>query len=182
MTLIRKSIAKARKKKTNAYISSLMQKGLVIGDNAQIMEPFFLDPDHCFLISIGSNCTLAPNTRLIAHDASTKLHLGYTRIGRIIIEDNCFIGASTIVLPNVTIGKNTIIGAGSIVTKSIPSNSVAAGSPAKVISSLEAYLSRFKRMIKDNGTFDSSYLIDNISDSNKALMLKRLAGREGFIV
>ena len=49
-----------------------MQKGLKIGKNVEIIDTFFFDPSHCFLISIGDNCTICPNVRLIAHDASTK--------------------------------------------------------------------------------------------------------------
>ena len=56
--------------------------------------------------------------------------------------DNVFIGAGTIVLPSVTIGDHVIIGAGSVVASDIPSDSVAAGVPAKVICSLEEYYQR----------------------------------------
>lgn len=51
----------------------------------------------------------------------------------IVIEDNVFIGARSIILKGVTIGKNSVIGAGSVVTKSIPANCIAGGNPAKVI-------------------------------------------------
>ena len=49
------------------------------------------------------------------------------------IGNRSWIGANTIILPGVTIGDNTVIGAGSIVTKDIPSNVIAVGSPARVI-------------------------------------------------
>ena len=55
------------------------------------------------------------------------------RYGKIIIGNNCFIGARSTILPGVTIGDNTIIGAGSVVTKDIPSNVVAVGNPCKII-------------------------------------------------
>lgn len=54
----------------------------------------------------------------------------------ILIEDNVWIGTSVIVLKGVTIGKNSVIGAGSIVTKDIPANVVAAGNPCRVIKTL----------------------------------------------
>lgn len=54
----------------------------------------------------------------------------------VIIEDNVWIGLNATVLKGVTIGKNSIIGAGSIVTKSIPANVIASGQPAKVIRNL----------------------------------------------
>ena len=49
------------------------------------------------------------------------------------IGDRCWIGANSIILPGVTIGNNVVIGAGSVVTKDIPDNVVAVGSPAKII-------------------------------------------------
>lgn len=87
--------------------------GLKIGNNVAIMDGFFLEATHCFPISIGYNCVLAPNVRLIANDASMKQHLCYTRVGKVKIEANCFIGDSVIILSEVTIGKGAIVGAGS---------------------------------------------------------------------
>jgi maltose O-acetyltransferase len=110
------------KKRRQAYINRLIANGLTLGKNVDIIDTFFFDPSHCFLISIADNCTICPNVRLIAHDASTKKILGYTKIGKIDIKENCFIGDSALILPNVTIGPNTIIGAGAIVTKDIPPN------------------------------------------------------------
>lgn len=52
------------------------------------------------------------------------------------IEDNCWIGAGSIICPGVTIGENSVIGAGSVVTKDIPANSVAVGNPCRVLRSI----------------------------------------------
>ena len=75
-------------KKKKKYIEELISKGLKLGQNVEIIDTFFFDPSHCFLISIGNNSTICPNVRLIAHDASTKKLLGYTKIGRIQIKEN----------------------------------------------------------------------------------------------
>ena len=123
------------KKKKKKYLQGLIDSGMQVGNNVGINQGCFLDPSHCFLISIGDDTTLAPNVRLIAHDASMKRETNYTRIGRIKIGCNCFIGDSTIVLPGVSIGDNTIIGAGSVVTKNISANCVAVGNPCKKIMS-----------------------------------------------
>ncbi|WP_162030190.1 MULTISPECIES: acyltransferase [unclassified Lentimonas] len=59
-----------------------------------------------------------------------------SRMAPIIVEDNVFIGAGTIVLKGVSIGRNSVVGAGSVVAKSIPSNEVWAGAPARFIRAL----------------------------------------------
>ncbi len=71
-SLIRKLSAYIWKKKRTSYIESLIKNGLKLGKDVDIVDIFFFDPSHCFLISIGDNCTICPNVRLIAHDASTK--------------------------------------------------------------------------------------------------------------
>ena len=71
--------------------------------------------------------------QILAHDVSTKRNLGYTKIGKVSIGNDVFIGRGTIILPNVRIGNNVVIGAGSIVTSDIPDNSIAVGNPCRVI-------------------------------------------------
>ncbi len=170
------------KLKWERYLKKLQAKGLVIGSGSQILEPCFLDPAHCFLIHIGENCTLAPGIRILAHDASTKRHLGYTKIGRVSIADNCFIGSSSIILPGVSIGKNSIIGAGSIVTRDIPSNSVAAGNPIKIICSTQSYIKKMNLLMQHSPCYDDSYLIGSLTSEMKKKMISDLSSGIGFIV
>ena len=59
--------------------------------------------------------------------------------GEIIIGDNVHIGWNAIIMPNVKIGDNCVIGAGAVVTKDIPNNSIAVGIPARVIETVEEY-------------------------------------------
>ena len=118
-------------------LETLVNRGLVLGTDVSIMPGCILDPAHCFLISIGDRVTLAPNVHVLAHDASTKRLMGYTKIGTVEIERDVFVGAGSIILPGVKIGEQTIIGAGSIVTKDIPPYSVAVGNPCKVMRTIE---------------------------------------------
>ena len=104
-----------------------------------------------YLVTIGDNTTVSFDCAFVTHDAATRVirnlpgHDKETVIyGPITIGKNCFIGCRTVVLPNVKIGDNCIIGAGSIVNKDIPDNTVAAGSPCKVICTLEAYINKHK--------------------------------------
>lgn len=88
-------------------------------------------------VKIGNNVMVGANSLIgDRDDHSDRLH---TSSAKIIIEDNVFIGMHCMVLKGVTIGENSIIGAGSIVTKDIPSNVVAAGVPCKVIKEIEVY-------------------------------------------
>lgn len=180
--LIRKLIAYIWKKKRAGYIESLIKNGLKLGKNVDIIDTFFFDPSHCFLITIGDNCTICPNVRLIAHDASTKKILGYTKIGKIDIKENCFIGDSVIVLPNVTIGPNSIVGAGSVVTKDIPSNTIAAGNPAKVITSVDDYIKKIKSISKDKKIFDKEYFIEKLDEAKRREIIQSIGESIGFIV
>ena len=85
-------------------------------------------------ITIGKHVLIGPNVTLCTTGHS--IHPKHRGAGMysfpITIEDNVWIGANVVVLPDVTIGKNSVIGAGSVVTKDIPANSVAFGSPCKV--------------------------------------------------
>ncbi len=172
-----------REYKKKRYINRLVNNGLNLGKNVLIVEGFFFDPSHCYLISIGDNCTICPNVRLIAHDASTKKHLGFTKFGKIDIKENCFIGDSTIVLPNVTIGPNSIVGSGSVVTKTIPPNTVAAGNPAKPVCSMDAYLSKIKGMVTgETKIFGEEYYIENLNEAKRNELIAAATKRTGFIV
>lgn len=92
-------------------------------------------------IRIGAGCLFGANVTLADTDfhALNPVNRRYNRnpdevaVSPIVIEDNVFIGADVFVLKGVTIGKNSVIGAGSVVTRDIPENSIAAGNPAKVI-------------------------------------------------
>jgi maltose O-acetyltransferase len=169
--------------KKERYINKLKDQGLFVGKNVWFVDDFFLDPSHCYLISIGDNTTICPKVRMIAHDASTKKFLGYSKFGKIDIKENCFIGDSTLILPNVTIGPNTIVGSGSVVTKNIPPNTVAAGNPAKPLCSLEAYLSKIKGYVNDGRkVFGKEYFIDCLDDQKRKELLVEVRDSIGFIV
>lgn len=160
----------------------LKMRGLEVGDNLLLMNGVMIDPSHCWLISIGNNVVLSPFVHILAHDTSTKMYCGYTKIGLVRIGNSVFIGANTVVLPGVTIGDNTIIGAGSVVTHSIPSNSVAVGNPCRVIGTIEEYKSRLTKDVLNSPQFDESYTVrNNVTNTKKADMVNALTGRNGYV-
>ncbi|WP_284165413.1 acyltransferase [Frigidibacter sp. SD6-1] len=78
-------------------------------------------------VHVGENSYLAFESRILTHDRTRGLYL-HTRIGK-----NCFIGGRALILPGVEIGDGCVVGAGAVVTKSVPPGCIVAGNPAKVI-------------------------------------------------
>lgn len=99
-----------------------------------------------YLIKIGDNCTITSGVNFVTHDGSACL--AKDEKGRryyyapIVVGNNVFIGINSIIMPGVCIDDNVIIGAGSIVTKSIPSGYIVAGNPAKIIGTTASYIRR----------------------------------------
>jgi maltose O-acetyltransferase len=88
-------------------------------------------------VSIGRRCLIGDGVLIFDSDfhhlsAEGRHHLP-AAVAAVVIEDNVFIGSRTIILKGVTIGKDSVIGAGSVVVRSIPPGVIAAGNPAKVI-------------------------------------------------
>lgn len=136
-------------------IDEYRKRGVAIGENCHIYGS--IDNGHEFLVTMGNNVTLASGSRLLTHDGSTKKVVGYSKVGRIDIGDDVFIGAAAIVLPNVKIGSRVIVGAGSVVTKDIPDNSVAVGSPAKVVGTYDDFVKKNEELIKVAPVWDTHY-------------------------
>lgn len=160
----------------------LISMGMKVGKNFNRLHGVILDPAHCWLIEIGDNVTMAPRVHILCHDASTKTFLNYTKIGRVTIGDNVFIGAETVVLPGVTIGSNVIIGANSTVTHDVPDNSVVAGSPARVICSLEEYLAKERSRMETAPCYGEEYTLrQNVSMDKRMEQKAALEGKIGYI-
>lgn len=163
-------------------LDKLIKRGLVIGKGFKCMGGVIIDPSHCWHISIGDNVTLAPRVHILAHDASTKLYLNYTRVANTKIGNNVFIGAGSIILPGVTIGNNVIIGAGSVVSTDIPEGNVVAGNPARIVKSINQYLEENRDRMNSDNVFGSQYTLrDPIFNGRKKEELIRTCNREGYI-
>ena len=138
------------------FIAQLRNKGASIGDNTIFFSPrrTIVDEGKAFLISIGNYCRITSGVTILAHDYSRSVLRYYygDNIGGsapVSIGNNCFIGMNAIILMGTRIGDNCIVGAGSVVKGDFPANSVIAGNPGKVISSLEDFLSRRKNRLLD---------------------------------
>ena len=101
-----------------------------------------------WIISIGDNVHLTNGVKFITHDGGTLLFrdrvpdLEITK--PITIGNNVYVGNDVLFMPGVNIGNNVVIGAGAVVTRDIPDNSVAVGVPARVIKSIDEYFEKIK--------------------------------------
>ena len=133
-------------------IAYLRRLGVRIGPDCDLLnsvQNFGTEP---WLIEIGRRVTLAEGVILYTHDGANRVFRDQlpnssrwgNRFGTIRILDNCFIGANAIIMPGVQIGPNSIVGAGSVVAKDVPPQTVVAGVPAQMIYTLEDYVERYR--------------------------------------
>lgn len=112
----------------------------ILGDIGWSTEPY--------LIHVGSKTRITNEVAFVTHDGAivnvrraglSEKYKNVVKFGEIHVGDNCFIGTRSTILPDVTIGNNSIVGACSLVTKDIPPNEVWGGVPARKICTLEEY-------------------------------------------
>src|SRR5690606_13204642 len=94
-------------------------------------------------IILGNNVGISPGAKIISANHNNENHSTHDETSPIQIGNNVFIYANAVILPGVKIGDNVVIGAGSVVAKDIPSNSIAVGNPCKVIKEKDPYMERF---------------------------------------
>lgn len=160
--LIRRLIARVRG--GDVLIQYLRSCGMEIGNGCRIFSD--ISTTESYLISLGDNVTVSGGVTFITHDASVaKVMDGVTDLfGRIKIGNNCFIGERATILYGVTLPDNTIVGASSVVTKSVSSpGQIIGGNPAKVIGNIESFCEIYK---------DQAVSIKGLSPESKYELLK----------
>lgn len=101
-----------------------------------------------YLITIGNHCQITAGVKLFTHGGAGAVRRQYPKFdtfGRVVIGNYVYIGNNSLIMPGVIIGDNVLVAAGSVVTKSIPSNLVVGGNPAKVICTIDEYIERNKQ-------------------------------------
>ncbi len=91
-------------------------------------------------VNIGNHVMVGPIVQIYtaAHPIQAETRIQGMEVAKaIVIEDNVWLGGSAILLPGVRIGRNAVVGAGAVVTRSVPANTVVAGNPARVIREIE---------------------------------------------
>ena len=103
--------------------------GMDVHKSVRLSSKVMFDKTNPKGVHIGSHTMITANVCVLTHDFVHKVHKD-TYIGK-----NCFIGMNSIIMPGVKISDNVIIGAGSVVTKNVPSYVICAGNPARIIKS-----------------------------------------------
>lgn len=135
------------RRNASSYIDWMREQGVRIGKGTNIFtnpRNVCIDTQKPWLLEIGENVQITRGVTILTHGYDWSVLKGvYGEIlgsaGKVKIGNNVFIGMNATILKGVTIGNNSIIGAGSVVTHDIPDNCVAVGNPAKKIMSLEEY-------------------------------------------
>lgn len=127
-----------------------------------------------WLITLGNNVHITDGVKFLTHEGSVLIYqktIPDLEVSKpIVVGNDVFLGNNVLILPGVKIGNNVIIGAGSIVSKDIPNNSVAVGCPAKVIKSSEELLEKLKK--------ESTHL-GNLSPEEKDIALRKYHNYKG---
>lgn len=148
-----------------AYAANL---GVKIGNGCRIYTSeknvFGSEP---YLVTLGNDCFITEGVRFITHDGAVlpfrKQFPDADVLSPIVVGNNVYFGINAIILPGVTIGDNVIVGAGSVVSRSILSNTVVAGCPARPIKTFEEYRQSMLR---------KSLKCGKLSPSEKMMFLK----------
>jgi len=129
------------------------KQGAKVGENCSIQIDYLASEP--YLVEIGNNVAIAPGVAFITHDGASFMFrddfpsLRY--FGKIIIEDNCFIGARSIITAGVRIGKGSIVGPMSVVLRDVKPGSVVIGNPAIQVSTVEKYKERCLKEWENQG-------------------------------
>lgn len=134
-------------------------QGVRVGDRCRFLgvsqATFGSEP---YLISIGDHVTITSGVRFITHDGGVWVlrdeRPSIDVFGPITVGNNVFLGLNSLILPGTTIGDNVVVGAGSLVRGDVPSDSVVAGVPARVVSTLDDYRARVQERAIDTKGLD----------------------------
>jgi maltose O-acetyltransferase len=162
--------------------AKLRAMGMHLGQGVNLPASTWIDSSHCFLISIGDWCGFGEQCLILAHDGQMDEFLDAGLIAKVTIHESCHFGSRTVILPGVEVGPRTIVGAGSVVSKSLPPDTVCAGAPAKVICPLDDYLERHRQRLKQVRQFPwTEYHTSGLTPQHLGEMLDALKNGPAYI-
>jgi acetyltransferase-like isoleucine patch superfamily enzyme len=145
-TMLIKIIDFIKTQRDKIALRKAIKEGLQIGEGSQIMgTPIFDQP---YLVRIGKHVSIATGVEFFTYEGGTFVfrHLpgskGMYYFDTIDIRDNCLIGTDAILMPGITIGPNSVVGANAVVTKNVPPNTVVVGCPARHLCTYQEFVER----------------------------------------
>ena len=122
----------------------LVNAGAHVDSTAFLGGDVFVDVEYGFLFEAQAGSVVAARTVIVLHDSSLPNVLGHgtLRVGRVVLEERCYVGTACVILPGIRIGRSAIVGAGSVVTRDVPPGEVWAGNPAIRISTVQELIAR----------------------------------------
>lgn len=139
------SLVRELRKKIIGSYRIAVKNGMIVEDGVSVLGEvnFGSEP---YLITLRKRCRITSGVVFITHDGGTwafrehwEKYKDVIKYGRIEVGEEAFIGTRSIILPGVRIGKHSVVGAGSVVTQSVPDYTVVAGVPARLICSTQEY-------------------------------------------
>jgi acetyltransferase-like isoleucine patch superfamily enzyme len=138
------------------------KQGAKVGNNCSIQIDYLASEP--YLVEIGNNVAIAPGAAFITHDGASVIFRdefpALRHFGKIIIEDNCFIGSGSIITAGVRVGKGSIVGPMSVVIRDVKPGSMVIGNPAIQVSTVEKYKERCLKEWKRQGLDKFDYLFE----------------------
>ena len=164
----------SNQEKSKNMIDYIRLHGGKVGEDVVLWD-CVIDTVSPYMIEIGDHVTIT-GARILTHDASMYRICGYTKVGKVVIGNNVFVGKQAVIMPDTVIGDNVIIGAGAIVAKDVPSNSVVVGNPCRIICTYDEYAEKIKRQMKESPIIDK--LSDEIlaNEEDKKLLVEKGIG------
>lgn len=153
------------------------------GKNCHIYSYNGIDGGLPWLITIGDDVTISSGVRILTHDASTNVVGCGTKLGKVDIGNNVFIGCGSIILCGTRIGDNVVVGAGSVVAHDLESDAVYAGNPARKICTIDEYREKYETLRQSRPRLDDIRPWNTwgeASEKEKQQMSLLLEGQEGF--
>ena len=150
-----KTIFKYLKAKAKGTLKCAVDDGMKVGKNVTVMSGvnFGSEP---YLITLGDKVRISSDVIFVTHDGGTwafrnkyEEYKDVSKFGKIEVGEETFIGCKSVIMPGVKIGKNCVIGAGSIVTKDVPDETVVCGVPAKKVCTILEYAQRCKEQMPE---------------------------------
>lgn len=163
-------------------LENLRAAGMHIGQGVNMPASTWIDASHAHLISIGDWCGFGEQCLILAHDAQVAEFLDVRLIDRVVLHESSHFGSRTVILPGVEVGPRTLIGANSVVSRSLPPDTVCAGTPARVLCTLDEYLAKHRKRLARGPQFPwSEYNPDVLTAARRAEVVAALANGPAYL-